>query len=135
MANENDMSGRGARDAGETDAMKRVRQRAIDGDAPPSATEVGQAIAEAMKRGLQNPLPQRQLGEVVRASVRAGYETVREVHSDGSARLITRPRSVTFRGDETVDGHEYTVANGRPVRLKRDAYERRLSEGVVMLAE
>lgn len=135
MANENDMSGRGARDAGETDAMKRVRQRAIDGDAPPSATEVGQAIAEAMKRGLQNPLPQQQLGPVVRASVRAGYETTRQVSSDGSARLITKAKSVTFSGDETTDGKSYTVEHGRPVRLKRDAYERRLAEGVVMLAE
>jgi hypothetical protein len=135
MANENDMSGRSARDAGETDAMKRVRQRAIDGDMPPSAQEVGQAIAEAMKRGLQNPPVQQKLGDVVRASVRAGFETTRQVHSDGSSRLVTQPKSVTFGRDETIDGREYTVANGRPVRLKREAYERRLAEGVVMLAE
>lgn len=135
MANENDMSGRGARDAGETEAMKRVRQRAIDGDAPPSATEVGQAIAEAMRRGLQNPLPQQQLGPVVRASVRAGFETIRQVADDGSARLVTSPRSITFTGDETTDGRSYTVKHGSPVRLKRDAYERRLAEGVVVLAE
>jgi len=129
----NDMSGQEAATAGESAGIKRARQRTLEGDAPPDANVLAEAIGRAMQRS--SVLPPQQLGAVVRCSVRAGYETIRQVNSDGSTRLVTSPKKVTFSGDETADGKSYEVANGRPVRLKREAYERRRDMGHVIIAE
>lgn len=129
----NDMSGQEAATAGESAGVKRARQRTLEGDAPPDANFLAEAIGKAMQRS--SALPPQQLGPIVRCSVRAGFETTRQVNSDGSTRLVTSPKKITFSGDETADGRSYEVANGRPVRLKREAYERRRDMGHVIVAE
>jgi hypothetical protein len=129
----NDMSGVAAATAGESAGIKRARQRTLEGDAPPDANVLADAISKAMQRS--SALPPQSLGDIVRCSVRAGYETVRQVNSDGSSRMVTSPKKVVFTGDETPDGKTYEVANGRPVRLKREAYERRRDMGHVIIAE
>jgi hypothetical protein len=142
---ENDMTD-GARDSETTARRVKVgnkefvvpgtdtaRRRAIEGDAPPSAEMIGDAVAKALERQRNAPpLPEKPLPEIVRASVRCGYETVRRVLSDGSAQLVTKPAEVTFKASETSDGREYTVPHGRPVKLKRDAFLRYQSEGKVV---
>jgi hypothetical protein len=75
------------------------------------------------------------LGEIVRASVRCGYETTRRIGADGSAQMVTAPASVTFKANETEDGVEHTVPHGRPVRIKREAFVRYLNDGKVILAQ
>lgn len=136
MANdENDMTGSAAATAGETASIKRARQRALEGDAPPTAEQIARGVAEAMARLGAKPMEEKPLGSVVRASVRVGTETVRQVNSDGSTRLVTRPKSVTFAATETADGREYTVQDGRPIRLTRDAFIARRDMGHVQRAE
>lgn len=128
---ENDMTD-GARDS-ENAATARARRRAIEGDAAPSAEAIGKAVADALERQRNAPPPKEApLPEIVRASVRCGYETVRRVVSDGSTQLVTKPAEVTFKASETGDGREYTVPHGRPVKLLRDAFLRYQSEGKVV---
>lgn len=104
-----------------------VRRRAIDGDAPPSAEEIGKAVASALERQRNAP-PEKAapLAEIVRASVRAGVETIKQ-----GDKVVIRPAKITFKADETADGKEWTVEHGRPIRLKREAFLRYKSEGRV----
>lgn len=118
--NENDMSGRRARDAGETLAVQKARHNAFDADAP-SASEIGRAVADAMARS--KDLPPQRLGDIVRASCRVGFNA------------DMRPKSFTFPGADTADGRECTVAHGKPIRLKVEAFRRYAEQGVVTVAE
>lgn len=132
--NENDVTD--GRDDTENAATARARRRALEGDAPPSAEAVGEAVAKALDRMRDQPrAKERPLPPVVRASVRCGYETSRRVLSDGSTQMVTAPGSITFKRDETPDGREVTVPHGRPVRLKREAFERYRRDGKVVIAQ
>jgi hypothetical protein len=131
---ENDMSGRAAT-ASENEATQRARRRAIEGDAPPSAQAIGEAVARALDRQRDNPIKETPLPEIVRASVRAGYETARRVLSDGSTQMVTSPASITFKREDTPDGREVTVVHGKPVKLKREAFIRYRRDGKVVLAQ
>lgn len=132
---DDDMTGRDAATANETAATARARHRALTGDAAPSAAAIGEAVAKAMERMRNEPVKEEHLPEVVRASVRCGYETTRRVMGDGSAQLVTAPGSITFQANETPDGRACTVVHGRPVKLKRDAFLRYRREGKVVLAQ
>lgn len=125
----NDMT-EGATDS-ENAATARARRRAIEGDSAPSAADIGNAIAAALERNRDRKDEAKPLGEEVRASVRCGYETVRR--SDNT--MVTQPKSITFRRDETADGTEVTIPHGRPVRLKRAAFLRYQAEGSVVLGQ
>lgn len=115
---------------------ERARRRAIEGDAPPTAESIGDAVAKALERQRdQPPVKEKPLPEIVRASVRCGYETTRRVMSDGSSQMVTSPASVTFKAHETADGKEYTVPHGRPIQLKREAFQRYAGDGKVILAQ
>lgn len=132
--NENDVTEGGS--ARESAATAMARRRAIEGDAPPSAEAIGAAVAKALERQREAPPPPAQrLPEIVRASVRCGYETNRRVASDGSTQLVTAPGSITFKPHETADGREHTIQHGRPVKLKRDAFERYQGDGKVIIAQ
>lgn len=132
---DNDMSGAAARSAGEREAAARARRAALGDDNAPSADAIGEAVAKALARSASQPLSAQRLGDVVRASVRAGFEDVRTERPDGSKFIATKPRSITFSREETADGKEYTVVHGRPVHLKRDAFIARRDQGVVIIAE
>ena len=130
---ENDVTD-GATDS-ETSGTRRARERAF-GVNPLSTDQMAEAIAKAHMRVAEagakakvKPLP-----EIVRASVRAGYETIRETRNDGGVRLVTRPKKITFGASETADGREWTIENGRPVMLKREAFKHHESLGNVVLA-
>lgn len=129
-----DMSG-DARSANERQAAKSARRAALGEDNAPSASEIGKAVAEALARTAGQPQAVRELGPIVRASVRAGYEDKRVDKGDGSIRIATVPKQVKFEADETSDGKEYTLEHGKPIRLKREAFIRRRDQGVVILAE
>lgn len=132
--NENDVTD--GRDDTENAATARARRRALEGDAMPSAEEIGEAVSKAIERQRNAPaVKERPLPPVVRASVRCGYETTRRVLSDGSTQMVTAPASIAFRSDETPDGKPVTVPHGRPVRLKREAFERYRRDGKVVLAQ
>lgn len=122
---ENDMTE--GRDSSETRATANARRRALEGDAPPSAEEIGKAVASALERQRNAP-PEKAapLPEIVRASVRAGMETIKQ-----GDKVVIRPAKITFKADETADGKEWTVEHGRPIRLKREAFLRYKSEGRV----
>lgn len=133
--NENDMSGE-AGSAGENRATALARKRALEGDAPPSAQAVGEAVAKALERMRDAPkAPEKPLPDVVRASVRCGYETNRRVLSDGSTQMVTAPGAITFKASETATGREATVPHGRPVKLTREAFVRYRRDGKVVLAQ
>ncbi len=120
----------------ESVATERARRRAIEGDAPPSASAIGEAVARALERAANAPKEQEKpLSDIVRASVRCGYETSRRVLSDGSTQIVTAPASITFKADETQDGKPCTVVHGRPVKLKKAAFLRYQSEGRVIIAQ
>ena len=131
MARENDVT-EGASE-NENAATQRARQRAIP-DAPLSAERLAELIATASERAREESTKAKEspLPEVVRASVRAGYETTRQVLDNGQARLVTQPEKLLFKADETGAGKECLVEHGRPVMLKRDAFKRYLGEGVVI---
>lgn len=131
----NDMTGEHARSAGETAGAQRARQRALEGDAAPSAHDIGEAVAKAMARQAAQPDRPQVLGDVVRASVRAGVEQTRVTSSDGSNRIVVSPKALTFKANETLDGREATVMSGKPVRLPRATFERYRDAGLVVLAE
>lgn len=132
--NENDVTDGASSSEGA--ATERARRRALEGDAPPSASAIGEAVARAMERMANAPKePERALPEKVRASVRCGYETTRRVLSDGSTQMVTAPASIKFSKDETADGKEWTIPHGRPVMLKREAFLRYQSEGRVVIAQ
>lgn len=129
--NENDVT----EGSTETTGTERARRRAIEGDAPLSADAIGEAVARSLERQRGQPaVKEAPLPEIVRASVRCGYETTRRVLGDGSAQMVTAPASVTFKASETADGREHAVAHGRPVHLKREAFERYKRDGKVILA-
>lgn len=130
---ENDMSGEAARD-GREGRHTRAARAALDEFAP-SAAEIGDAVAKALARSANAPAPVQKLGDVVRASVRCGYEDIRQERPDGSKFIATIPRKITFSKDETADGREHTIQHGRPIHLKRAAYEARRDQGVVLIAE
>lgn len=130
-----DMSGTAARDGGERDAAKRARDAALGADNAPSAAAIGEAVAKALERVAQQPPSVQKLGPVVRASVRCGYEDKTIDLPDGSRRIVTMSRKVTFTRDETADGREYTLERGQPIHLKREAFIKRRDEGVVLIAE
>lgn len=120
----------------ENAATARARRRAIEGDAPPSADAIGAAVAAALERQRNAPpVKEAPLPDIVRASVRCGYETSRRVMADGSAQMVTAPGSVAFKADETADGKAYTVVHGRPIHLKREAFQRYARDGKVVLAQ
>lgn len=106
-------------------------------NAPFSSEELGNAIAKASQRMREEEsrVKEAPLPEIVRASVRCGYETSRRVMSDGSAQMVTAPGSVAFKADETADGKAYTVVHGRPIHLKREAFQRYARDGKVVLAQ
>jgi hypothetical protein len=133
--NPTDMTGRSARDAGESRTTQDVRRRTLEGDAPPSAEEIGKAVAQAMQRSISAPPASQKIGEIVRVSVRCGYETEAQVSSDGSRRLVTKPGSVLFRAEDTPDGRPVRVEHGRPARLTRAGYEHWNAQGKVLIAE
>lgn len=119
----------------ETAATERARRRAVEGDAPLSAEAIGEAVAKSLERQrLQPAAKEAPLPSIVRASVRCGYETTRRVLSDGSTQMVTAPAAVTFKASETADGKEHAVPHGRPVHLKREAFERYRRDGKVILA-
>lgn len=130
MANDpNDMTD-GATSS-ESAATQRARRRAIEGDAPPSAAEIGKAIAAALDRNRDRKDEEKPLGEFVRASVRCGYETIKR----DDKTMVTQAKSITFNESETADGTRVTVPHGRPVRLKRDAFNKHRANGDVVLAQ
>lgn len=133
--NPNDMTGRAARDGGESRTTENVRRRTLEGDAPPSAEDIGRAVAQAMQRSVANPPPPQRLGDVVRVSVRCGYETEVQVSGEGARRLVTKPGSVLFRAEDTPDGRPVRVEHGRPARLTRAGYEHWNAQGKVLIAE
>ena len=108
-----------------------ARRRALP-DSSLSSDAMADAIAKAHfrvrdqeAREKEKPLP-----DTIRASVRCGYETTtREMN--GQRTLVTAPKSLTFRADETADGTTVTVPHGKPVRLKREAFLRYKSAGEV----
>lgn len=133
MAREDDVTdGASAR---ENAATQRARRVGVDGLSPPSAEAIGKAVAEALDRQRNAP-PQAEkpLPEIVRASVRAGYEDIK-VNDERGKRIVVQAKSITFRPDETADGSSVTVAHGRPVRLKREAFQRYYAEGLVEIAQ
>lgn len=113
---------------------RNARNRAIP-DAPLTAEALADAIAKAQQRVIDNAgkVQEKPLPEIVRASVRCGYETRLHTTSDGSRTNITSPKSVVFKASETADGKETTVPHGKPVRLKREAFQRYQSDGLVIL--
>lgn len=129
--NENDVTD-GATER-ESVATRRARQRAL-GENPFSSEQMADAIAKAhfRVRDAEAREKEKPMAEIVRASVRCGHETVRQVTSDGGVRLVTMPKKHTFKPHETADGKEAVVEHGRPVRLKRDAFVRYLGEGIVV---
>lgn len=131
---ENDMSGVDGATGRENAASQSARRRAIDGLAPPDASTLAKAIAEASQRIREDEAKAKDvpLPEIVRASVRCGYESIVERRNDGGSRIVERARKVTFKADETADGKEYTVPHGRPIGLKRAAFLRYASEGLVI---
>lgn len=131
---ENDMSGDAAR-AGEREASRQARSRALGEENAPSASEIGDAVAKALARAAAQPVSMQKLGPIVRASVRCGYEDVRQEKPEGGFRIATVAKSVTFNADETADGKTHTVVHGRPIHLKRDAFVRRRDMGHVLIAE
>lgn len=130
---ENDMSG-DARSAGERNAARTARSRALGEENAPSAAEIGDAVAKALARAATAPVVNRTLGPVVRASVRCGYEDIHQ-NVGGVLRIATVPKKIKFDREETADGKEYTIEHGRPIHLKRDAFIKRRDQGVVLLAE
>jgi hypothetical protein len=128
-----DMSG-DARFQGERAAAKSARRAALGEDNMPSASEIGDAVAKALARVASAPGSTQKLGEIVRCSVRSGYEDVRQ-YVGGQERIVTKPKAITFRPDETADGREWTLEHGKPVRLKRDAFISRRDLGHVLIAE
>lgn len=127
----NDVTGESAATAGEG-RFTRAGRAAFEEYAP-SAAAIGDAVAKALERQrTAPPQPQRTLPDIVRASVRCGYHTVRRVLSDGSAQMVTMPAEVTFKASETGDGREAIVAHGKPVKLKRDAFLRYEADGKVI---
>lgn len=134
MADVDDMSGDAAR-AGERQAAKGARAAALGEASAPSADAIGQAVAAALARAANVPMSVQKLGDIVRCSVRVGYEDIRQERTDGSKFIATVPRKVTFTRDETPDGKEYTLEHGKAIRLKREAFMRRRDQGVVQIAE
>lgn len=130
---DNDMSGQEAATAREGKFTRAARQ-ALHSEAP-SAAEIGRAVADAMQRQASTPAQQRELGPIVRASVRAQTKDTRQVASDGSSRIVTSYVPVKFSADETADGKEWEIQHGRPVHLKREAFLKYASIGRVVLAE
>lgn len=65
----------------------------------------------------------RVLGEVVRCSCRVGLDRA------------ANPKSYTFKANETAEGRELTVQHGKPLRLKREAFQRYAADGVVVISE
>lgn len=128
-----DVSG-DARSAGERQAAKNARRAALGEDNMPSASEIGDAVAKALARAASAPAPVQRLGDVVRASVRSGYEDV-HMMVGGQERIVTKPKAITFRADETPDGREVTLEHGKPIRLKREAFISRRDLGHVLIAE
>ncbi len=128
MAREDDMTDGAA--TSESAATRNARRRAIEGDAPLTADAIGKAVAENLERNRNVPAAPIHLGEIVRASVRAGYEDVK-MNDERGRRIVVQPRSITFKASETADGKETTVVHGRPVRLKREAFQRYLASGQV----
>ena len=133
MAKEDDVTdGASAR---ESAATQRARRVSIDGLEPPSAEAIGKAVADAMERQRTAPREvQKPLPEIVRASVRAGYEDVK-LNDERGKRIVVQAKSITFQPHETADGSRVTVAHGKPVRLKREAFQRYFAEGVVAIAQ
>jgi len=115
-------------DGRENDSTRRARQRAL-GENPMSTEQMADAVAKALQRTAAQAKPVQVLGDTVRASCRAGY------YRDGS------PKKYTFKASDTADGREWTIPHGKPIRLKREAYERLCQpmagadSGVVALAE
>lgn len=109
-----------------------ARRRALP-DAPMSADALASAIAEAHFRVRDREAKEKEkpLPEIVRASVRCGYETTRRQQDNGQIQLVTSPKKMTFPANETADGKETVVEHGRPVKLKREAFQRYKSEGLV----
>lgn len=133
MAKEDDVTEGGSER--ENAATRRARAVGIDGIQPMSAADIGKAVADAMERQRLAPAtPQKPLSEVVRASVRAGYEDIK-VNDERGRRVMVQPKSITFKASETADGKETTVSHGRPVRLKREAFQRYYGEGLVEIAQ
>jgi hypothetical protein len=132
MANENDVTDGFA--ARENAATQRARQKALP-DSPLTAEALAEAIAKAQERVIENAgkVKEKPLPEIVRASVRCGFET-KLLNDDHGKRYVTSPKSVDFKADETADGRPATIPHGRPARLKRDAFLRYQSEGLVILA-
>lgn len=122
----NDMT-EGAADS-ETAATRRARERAL-GTNPFTPEQMADAIAKAQMRVIEEAgkAKEKPLPEIVRASVRCGYETVKRDN-----KVEVRPGSITFRAEETADGTTPTVPHGRPVRLKRAAFLRYQAEGRVV---
>lgn len=136
MARDNDDVTEG-RDDGETPAARRARNAAF-GTNPLNADQMAEAIAKAHMRVAdeeRKASKTQHIPETVRASVRCGSETIRETRNDGGVRLVTRPKKITFKASETADNKEWTVEDGRPVRLKREAFLRYQSTGDVILAQ
>lgn len=120
----------------ESAATRRARNAAVP-DAPMSAEALADAIAKAHIRAREDEgkVKEKPLPEIVRASVRCGYETKPRERADGSRQLITAPASITFAANETADGQPATVQHGKPVRLKRDAFRRYEADGKVIIAQ
>lgn len=134
MAKENDVTD-GAADM-ENAATRRARAVGIDGLSPPTAEAIGKAVADALERQRNAPQQaEKPLPPIVRASVRAGYEDLRVQDDSGRMRIVNQAKSVEFKASETADGKPAKVPHGRPVRLKREAFQRYFAEGLVEIAQ
>lgn len=124
--NENDVTD-GASER-ENASTARARAKALP-DSPLSSSQLADAIAQAHFRVRDQEAKEKEkpLPEIVRASVRCGYETTKRADNT----MVTSPKSLTFPPSETADGKETTVPHGRPVRLKREAFQRYKSAGLV----
>lgn len=121
--------------AGETAATRRARERTL-GENPLSTEQMAEAIARAQERvrldaerAKERPLP-----EIVRVSVRCGYENVTRTNGDGARTVITKPKTIRFAANETADGQAHEVEHGKPIRLTREAYKKYAGMDLVLLS-
>lgn len=122
MSDENDVTS--GRSAGETKATRNARaslEPAANGFDVNSFADAFAAAQERQRNLKEKPAP---LGPVVRALVRCG------TMSDG-----VTPKTMKFTGAQTADGQPIEVPHGRPVRLKREAFEWLSRDGSVIRGE
>lgn len=128
-----DMTGADAAMAREGKYTRAARDR-LHSEAP-SAEAISRAVAETLARQAAQPVAERPLGEIVRASVRCGTESYTQQNGPEGSRVVTAYRKLRFSGDETADGVERVIEHGRPVALKRAAFERYAAQGLVIRAD